>query len=35
MGKLLLLSELKKNLKEEYIVISISFEGIGDKVFCK
>jgi len=23
-----------KSLKEEYIVISISFEGIGDKVFC-
>ena len=33
-GKTTTISELKKNLKEEYIVISISFEGIGDKVFC-
>lgn len=32
-GKTTTLSELKKLLKEEYLVISISFEGIGDKVF--
>ncbi|MDD3049505.1 MAG: AAA-like domain-containing protein [Bacilli bacterium] len=33
-GKTTTISELKRNLREEYIVISISFEGIGDKVFC-
>lgn len=32
-GKTTTLSQLKKILKEEYLVISISFEGIGDKVF--
>lgn len=32
-GKTTTLSELKKFLKEEYLVISISFEGIGDAVF--
>ena len=32
-GKTTTLNELKKLLKEEYLVISISFEGIGDKVF--
>lgn len=32
-GKTTTLSQLKKLLKEEYLVISISFEGIGDKVF--
>ena len=32
-GKTTTLSELKKFLKEEYLVISISFEGIGDSVF--
>lgn len=32
-GKTTTLSELKKFLKEEYLVISISFEGIGDVVF--
>ncbi|BCZ44265.1 hypothetical protein psyc5s11_03320 [Clostridium gelidum] len=32
-GKTTTLSELKKLLKEEYLVISISFEGIGDSVF--
>jgi hypothetical protein len=32
-GKTTTISELKKSLKEKYIVISISFEGIGDKVF--
>ena len=32
-GKTTTLSELKKLLKDKYLVISISFEGIGDKVF--
>lgn len=32
-GKTTTLNELKKLLKEDYLVISISFEGIGDKVF--
>ena len=32
-GKTTTLGELKKLLKDEYLVISISFEGIGDKVF--
>ena len=32
-GKTTTINELKKSLKKEYIVISISFEGIGDKVF--
>lgn len=32
-GKTTTLNELKKFLKEEYLVISISFEGIGDSVF--
>lgn len=32
-GKTTTLGALKKLLKEEYLVISISFEGIGDKVF--
>lgn len=32
-GKTTTLNELKKFLKEEYLVISISFEGIGDIVF--
>ena len=32
-GKTTTLSQLKKLLKEKYLVLSISFEGIGDKVF--
>lgn len=32
-GKTTTLSELRKFLKDEYLVISISFEGIGDKIF--
>ncbi|SFB42571.1 AAA family ATPase [Clostridium frigidicarnis] len=32
-GKTTTLSELKKSLREEYLVISVSFEGIGDSVF--
>ena len=32
-GKTTTLNELKKLLKDEYLAISISFEGIGDKVF--
>ncbi|MBW6410730.1 AAA-like domain-containing protein [Clostridium weizhouense] len=32
-GKTTTLSELEKLLSEEYLVISISFEGIGDSVF--
>lgn len=32
-GKTTTLSELEKLLNEEYLVISISFEGIGDSVF--
>lgn len=32
-GKTTTLNELRKALKKDYLVISISFEGIGDKVF--
>ncbi|MFT8348756.1 AAA family ATPase [Clostridium saccharoperbutylacetonicum] len=32
-GKTTTLNELENFLKEDYLVISISFEGIGDKVF--
>ena len=32
-GKTTTLSLLKKMLKDEYIVASISFEGLGDKTF--
>ncbi|MBW6410727.1 GxxExxY protein [Clostridium weizhouense] len=32
-GKTTTLSELKKLLSDEYLIISISFEGIGDSVF--
>lgn len=32
-GKTTTLNELKKSLREEYLVISISFEGIGDRIF--
>jgi hypothetical protein len=32
-GKTTTLGELKKLLRNEYLVISISFEGIGDKIF--
>lgn len=32
-GKTTTLSELRKSLKEEYLIVSISFEGIGDSVF--
>ncbi|SFB41551.1 hypothetical protein SAMN04488528_104716 [Clostridium frigidicarnis] len=31
-GKTTTLSELKKSLREEYLVISVSFEGIGDNL---
>ena len=32
-GKTTTLSELSNYLKEDYLIISISFEGIGDSVF--